>query len=552
MASEAARFGAVALLCLAAVAIGHWATAAALALFFAVVAAVVARREGPPLRQARAQLIAAEARYRAVFEHSMVGMVRATQEGIYLEVNDRFCAILGAPREAIVGHSFKEFTHSEHVATDSAAVREMVSGERRNYLNEKRIVRPDGSVVWVMVASMLVRDDAGRPDHFIGVYEDITDRKRAEAALRESEARFRLAQEAAGVGVWEIDLDRDVAIHSPVSQRMNVLPERADGVYTRRELEAHFGPELSAEVAANLADAIQGSSYDSTYRLNPPDGITRWVRAIGRHEPDEDGGRGRLIGVSVDVTAFHESQTELIAAHEKLLGVSRLSSMGAMASTLAHELNQPLAAATNYAEVARAMLRMRRDPADAKLLEMLDQTVAQALRAGDIIRKMRSFTVSGEIEPEREDVEALVANACTAIEERSRAAGVTIITDVDPGVGEVMVERIQIEQVLANLLRNAIEAMQGCEDPHITVSARRRPHDVLLCVADTGPGIPPEVLGHVFEPFRSSKENGLGLGLSICRTIVEAHGGRLWAESPPGSGAIFHLALPSAREEAAA
>ena len=140
---------------------------------------------------------------------------------------------------------------------------------------------------------------------------------------------------------------------------------------------------------------------------------------IGRHDAG-NGGRGRLLGVSIDVTAFHAAQADLIGAHEKLLRVSRLSAMGAMASTLAHELNQPLSAATNYAEAGRQILRARNETADVPALGMLDGAITQALRAGEIIRKMRAFTVTGEIEPSHERIDMLVADACAACHEKYR------------------------------------------------------------------------------------------------------------------------------------
>lgn len=495
--------------------------------------------------EARRRNEAAEARYRAVFEQAAVGVSRHGLDGRYLEVNDRECEILGRTREELLGRSFATFTHPDDLAPQLESARAMLAGARRTSSTEKRIFKGDGSIAWIMVSAGLVRNSSGLPDHFVSVVEDVTDRRRTERALRESEERLRLAQEAAGVGVWEMDLKRRVAIHSPVSQRLNGLPE-GDGVYPFEALEALFGEALTHEVRANVASAAEGATYDSTYRAQHPDGSLRWVHSIGRFTPGEDGGPGRVLGVSIDVTAFHEAQADLIAAHDKLMRVSRLSAMGAMASTLAHELNQPLAAATNYAQACRQMLKMRGNADDAPLINMLEAAAGQALRAGEIIRKMRAFTITGEITSSEEDIGRMIETVRVAKRERIQKAGVTIDVRIDPDVGPVLADRIQIEQVIGNLLRNAIEAMANSDERRIDIHVSRRNDDMLMRIADTGPGIPAEARARLFEPFHSSKGNGMGLGLSICRTIVEAHGGKLWAESPDGGGAALNLTLPLA------
>jgi len=238
-----------------------------------------------------------------------------------------------------------------------------------------------------------------------------------------------------------------------------------------------------------------------------------------------------------------EADAQLREVHEKLLRLARLNAMGAMASTLAHELNQPLAAITNYLEACRYLTRSRGDP-DHSILDALDRARVQALRAGDIIRKIRSFTVSGEIATAQIDLNQVIRAACAAVRQLRVANGVKIDCDFDPVPARTIGDSLQIEQVVSNLIRNAVEATAGHARREVTVTSRIEAEEVHIQVADTGPGLSEAMLDNLFEPFRTTKETGTGLGLPICRTIVEAHGGRLWAENGAGGGAVFSFTLP--------
>ncbi len=370
------------------------------------------------------------------------------------------------------------------------------------------------------------------------------DKRRAEAALSESEKRLRLAQEAAGVGVWEIDLVRGGSRHSHESARMFALPWR-EGEYRMADFTERLGEAQVAELRAAIRDA--GSTrgpLELTLQLALPDGGTRWVHLHGSYDPHD--GRPRLLGLAVDITHDVEAQAQLREAHDKLLRVARLSAMGAMASTLAHELNQPLSAITNYVETCRYLMRRKPEP-DHTVIDALELARDQALRAGAIIRKIRAFTMSGEIARQSVDLEAVIQDACASMRRLKLAQGVTITCDLDPGFPPLLGDSVQLEQVVANLARNAIEATEGCPRREVAIRTQVREHEVLVEISDTGRGLADEMIENLFEPFRTTKESGTGLGLPICRAIVEAHGGRLWAENGP-AGAMFSFTLPLASE----
>jgi two-component system sensor kinase FixL len=234
----------------------------------------------------------------------------------------------------------------------------------------------------------------------------------------------------------------------------------------------------------------------------------------------------------------------------ELLHVSRVSAMGTMASTLAHELNQPITAIANYAEAVRDLLADP-DPDDLPMIrEALDDTAREALRAGDIVRRLRDFVARGEVEKSIEKLPELINEAAVLGLLGAREKGVQPQFDLDPYASPVLVDKVQIQQVLINLIRNAVEAMSNSPERRLGITSRLdKPGFVCVTVADTGPGVAPEVADQLFTAFVSTKEEGMGLGLSICRTIVEANGGRIWMERPASGGTAFHFTLVRAQLE---
>jgi len=237
---------------------------------------------------------------------------------------------------------------------------------------------------------------------------------------------------------------------------------------------------------------------------------------------------------------FHELQSEL--AH-----VGRLSEMGTLASSLAHELNQPLTAIASYCEGAADLLR---DEPDIERLEMareaLRDTAEQAIRAGQIVRRMRDFLTNGQTEHRLESLSKLVTEANALALVGSSEHGIDVQVLLDPGADPVFVDRIQIQQVLFNLIRNAIESMLDSPARLLTISTGVVDGFANVCIEDTGSGISEVLAPQLFQPFVTSKQTGMGIGLSICRTIVEAHGGRIWFEAAPEGGTVFQFTLPLA------
>jgi two-component system sensor kinase FixL len=252
-----------------------------------------------------------------------------------------------------------------------------------------------------------------------------------------------------------------------------------------------------------------------------------------------------------DLTERQQTEARLQELQAELVHVSRLTAMGEMASALAHELNQPLAAIANYLKGSERLLS-RPDPPIERLSEALGKSQAQALRAGEIIRRLRDFASRGETERRVEDLPRLIEEAGALALVGAKEHGVRVRFHYDRQVGRVLADRIQIQQVVLNLIRNAIDAMHDSPRRELAISTGPAPGAMAeVSVADTGPGIDPVVADQLFNAFVTTKSDGMGVGLSISRTIVEAHGGRLWAERNADGGATFRFTLKTAEPEGA-
>jgi two-component system, LuxR family, sensor kinase FixL len=253
-----------------------------------------------------------------------------------------------------------------------------------------------------------------------------------------------------------------------------------------------------------------------------------------------------------DLTERQKTEARLQELQAELVHVSRLTAMGEMASALAHELNQPLSAIANYMKGARRLLDESADARVAILREAMDKAAEQALRAGQVIRRLRDFVARGESERRVEDVRKLVEEASALALVGLKDKGVRVRFEFDPRAHFVLADKVQVQQVLLNLMRNAMEAMEDSERRELVVSTNVMPEEMIeIAVTDTGPGISPEIAAQLFQPFITTKLQGMGVGLSISRTIVEAHGGSIAPRPNPGGGTVFSFTLPAVTKEEA-
>jgi two-component system sensor kinase FixL len=264
----------------------------------------------------------------------------------------------------------------------------------------------------------------------------------------------------------------------------------------------------------------------------------------------KSGDRRFFTGFIRDLSERQQTEARLQELQSELVHISRFTAMGEMASTLAHELNQPLSAIANYLKGSRRLLETNTDERSAKLRDAMDKAGDQALRAGDIIRRLREFVSRGESERRVESVSKLTEEASALALVGAKELGIRVIFRLDPAADLVLADRVQIQQVLLNLMRNAVEAMEGSGRRELQVRSAPFAQDTIVIeVSDTGSGISEEIAARLFQPFVTTKQQGMGVGLSISRTIVEAHGGEIWVEPNPGGGTIFRLTLPALAKE---
>lgn len=260
-------------------------------------------------------------------------------------------------------------------------------------------------------------------------------------------------------------------------------------------------------------------------------------------------GRRFFTGYVRDLTERQQTQQRLEQLQSELVHISRLTAMGEMASALAHELNQPLSAIANYLTGSRRLIADASEENLRLVRTAIDAAVEQSLRAGQIIRRLRDFVAHHEPEKRIESLRKLIEEASALALVGAKELGIRVRLRFDTAVDRVIVDKVQIQQVLLNLMRNAIEAMEDSEHRELTVTTIAREHDVMVEVRDTGCGLAPEMANQLFQPFATTKPYGMGIGLSISRTIIEGHEGRIWAEPNAGGGTAFRFTLQALVDE---
>jgi two-component system sensor kinase FixL len=264
----------------------------------------------------------------------------------------------------------------------------------------------------------------------------------------------------------------------------------------------------------------------------------------------QSGDRRYFTGFARDLSESQQTEARLQDLQSELLHMSRFTAMGEMASALAHELNQPLAAIANYLKGSQRLIERHPTQEAPRVREALEKASAQALRAGEIIRRLRDFVARGEAERRVESLKKLIEEASALALVGAKDQGVRVTFRLDPSFDLVLADKVQIQQVILNLIRNALEAMERCDRRELTISTAPDDREMIeIGVSDTGSGIAEDITPQLFQPFVTTKRHGMGVGLSISRTIIEAHGGKIRAEANPGGGTVFRFTLCMVNKE---
>ncbi len=413
------------------------------------------------------------------------------------------------------------------------------------YSVEHRLVRRDGQVLWVYDRGEIIRDDEGQLDHAIGAVMDITERKQAEIARRASEERFRVVFEAAPSGMAIADADGNGLRYNSAMQNMLGYSEEE---LRSMDISQFTHADDVAEGRRLLAELCEGKRdhYQVEKRYIRKDGTVVWG-ILGFSSVRDDQGEVQYLIASVkDITERKRAEEQARQLQADLAHMSRLSSMGEMATGLAHELNQPLTVITNYAQGCVRRLKSNAIGPE-ELGEILGRIATQAQRSSSIIRGLgnlvrKSSAMRFEIDINHCIMEvADLANA-EAVQHRAKAR-----FELEPNLPPVMADQTQLQQVILNLVQNGCEATQDTPESRraVTVQTKQRgDRELEISVSDNGRGISEPLGERLFEPFFTTKAQGIGMGLAISRSIVESHGGRLWATPNRGEGTTFHFTLP--------
>jgi PAS domain S-box-containing protein len=381
--------------------------------------------------------------------------------------------------------------------------------------------------------------------------QENSDQKKAEEALRSSEERMSLAAESANLGmwVWEIQSDEIWATEKCRSLFGFGLDERLD---LQRFIDRLHPDDRKPTMEAVRQSLETRSEYEVEYRLAMPDSSTRWISARGHATFDSENRAVRMMGVSIDITAAKLAELQLLQQRDELAHLSRVATVGDMATTLAHELNQPIGAMHTNAETVELLLQQNPPEVD-EVRAIVSDIRRDGWRAGEVVQRMRSLLLKREFRKEPVDVRGLIEAVSELLHGTLISHKAHLEIEVALAVPLVLGDPIQLQQVLLNLILNALEAMVDCPPNDRKVVVRTATNAVFgleVAVTDRGPGFSKQKLSRLFEPFSSTKKNGMGMGLIICQRIIEAHGGDLTAENNPDGGATVHFTLPLSQHAA--
>jgi PAS domain S-box-containing protein len=485
------------------------------------------------LRRLRAEAAQREGeeRFRAIFQQAGVGVAQLDLNGVVLIANDRFHAVLGYMPGELSGRSFETFTSPEDVEGQRSHMAGLVSGEAAVASIEKRYIHKQGTMVWGRMSLSVLRGVDNRPRNFIAVVEDITERKQAEAALRESEERFRTMANTAPVMIWMSGPNGEYIFfnHSWLNFTGRTMEQEAGDGWT----SGVHPDDLDTCREAHRAAFDARRPFQVEFRLRSADGEYRWIRDDGVPRFGSDSVLEGYIGCCIDIT-------ETRRAHEEAVARQKLESIGLLAGGIAHRFNNLLGGILVSAQLAMGEL-----PEDSPVREDLSRIQEVGMSAAEIVRELLAYAGKDSAELEPLDLSRLVSEMQELLK-LSISKQASLDVDLSPGLPAIRANASQMRQVVMSLVTNASEAI-GREPGKIRVATSRAApagEGVRLEVSDTGCGMSEDVLRKVFDPYYTTKFPGRGLGLPAVQGIVRGHGGSIRITSAPGRGTRFEIVLP--------
>jgi PAS domain S-box-containing protein len=500
-------------------------------------------------RKAEGTIRESEYKLRQIID-TVPSLVWATgPDGENTYANQRLLDYLGAQYEDFKNRGWQQFVHPDDLPETVKAFHHAIE-TGTSYQAEHRVRRSDGEFRWHRARGEPLRDREGRIIQWYGLSIDVDEAKKAEDRLRRSEAYLAEAQRLSHTGTWAFNETTTLYWSEEAYRIWGFDP--LHGVPSREAMWERVHPDDRDWVRQAAREARrQKRDYAVEHRILLPDGTVRYLEATARFVSSADFERFEVVGTHVDVTERKRAQEErerLRQLEADLAHMNRLSMMGELAASLIHEITQPIASARNNARAALNFFDNQ--PSDLReIKEALGSVVGDADRAGHIVDRIRDQIKKAPPRRDRFDlneaINEVVALARSALTENE----VSVQTRLAEGVLPVQGDRVQVQQVTLNLILNAVEAMGSIEAGarELLISTKQsETKGIVVAVGDSGPGIDPEDRERVFQAFYTTKSSGVGMGLSICRSIIEAHGGRLWADANEPRGAVFQFTLSNA------
>ncbi|MBT1509824.1 PAS domain S-box protein [Bradyrhizobium sp. SRL28] len=531
------------------------ATAVVIVAVLAVVALALARREAIRRRKAIAEnvalhgdLLARDKKIRRLVDANIVGIIIWEVEGRILEANDEFLRMVGYDRDDLTAGRLHRttLTPPEWRDRDARTVADLKRiGTAQPF--EKEYLRKDGSRVPVLIGGAMFEEGTSQG---VGFVLDLTERKRAVEALRQSEERFRTLVHFSFDVYWETDAQHRF-IHQEFAESLTDAPEPGSELGKTRWEVPYLEPDAEAwRKHREMLDAHL-PFRDFELARTAPDGSKRYVSVSGLPVFDETGRFVGYRGVGRHITERRRAEEALRAMQAELAHANRVTTMGELSASIAHEVNQPIAATVTNAQAALRWLRAEPPDLD-EVRASLSRIVEDGKRAGNVISGIRALINKVPPRKDRFDLNEAILEMIALTRSEVFKHGILLRTELAPGLPGVDGDRTQLQQVILNLVLNAIEAMgdldEGTRELRISTETEAA-GSVLVTVRDSGPGLEPADVERVFTAFYTTKPKGMGMGLAICRSMVEAHGGRMWASANESGGAVFQFTLPLERDE---
>jgi PAS domain S-box-containing protein len=477
--------------------------------------------------------------FQKIFENIPVMIVFIGPDGRFELVNPEWERTVGRTLKEIREHNLEIFVEHFPDPQYRQMVRDYIAAPTSKW-TDFRLRTRDGRVIDVSGYTVRLSDGST-----VGIGSDVTERKRTEAELRESEARFRLVADSAPVMIWMAGTDKLCTYFN--KPWLDFTGRSIDHELGNGWTEGVYSEDLQRCLDTYIQSFDRRGAFRMEYRLRRNDGQYRWVLDIGVPRFNPDKSFAGYIGSCIDVTDQRRAEEDLRRVQEDLARVSRVIAMGELAAAIAHEVNQPLAAVVTNAGASQRWLAGQ-PPNLEEAREAIDRTVREANRASDVIVRIRALLQKGPPQMEQLDVNAIIPEVLALAGNELLRSGVAIQTDLAPDVPNVLGDRVQLQQVLLNLILNGIDAMRTIahRPRELRIKSAKHPDGVLIQVHDSGEGVDPEQANHIFEPFFTTKPQGIGIGLSVGRSIVEAHGGRLWFTPGTSHGVVFQFTVPKA------